>query len=125
MGLADRRGDHPFVVVDERVVGDRAVGLEMFEAVVPVDPETREGGSDPEALDEKGDRPARHDGDDAETRRQAHEHVGSTGEWWCLVGVRDDLRQRAVVVDDDPGCGRPRGKERQCPFDGGVQCGRR
>ena len=125
MGLADRRGDHPCVVVDERVVGDRAVGLEVFEAVVPVDPETREGGPDPEALDEKGDRPARNDGDDAETCRQAREHVDGTGEWWRLVGVRDDLRKRAVVVDDDPGRGRLRGQKRQCPLDGRVQCGRR
>jgi hypothetical protein len=76
-------------------------------------------------LGQERDRPAGDDGDDAETRHETREDVERAGEGRGFVRLQDDLGEGAVVVDDDPG-GRRRGAEqRQCPFDGWVQRGRR
>ena len=111
VGFTDRFGDRAGVVVDERIAHDRAVRRPVLKSVVPVDAESGERRSDAELRDEERDRPARDDRDDAELRGEAFEHGDRAGKRGCLVGIRDDLGERAVVVDDDSRRGRLRAEQ--------------
>jgi hypothetical protein len=90
-----------------------------------VDGESVERRTAPEPFDEERNRPARDDRDDAVGRGQPLEDRRRARQRESIVGIRDDLSEGSVVIDDDPRRGRLRRQERQRPFDGRVQCGRR